>query len=109
MLLMSLKAAFEADYALLGNSLSCLDKSCDKLVRLWNAASKLISHNRCRVPTLYRKSQSGQKDETTYFTRQKSCQPNQTFCVVQKEIRKEVMIYGTKSAIHPKQRGHSSS
>ena len=49
MILMSLKAAFEADYALLGNSLSCLDKSRDKLVRLWNAASKLISQNRSTV------------------------------------------------------------
>ena len=94
---MSLKAAFEADYALLGNSLSCLDKSRDKLVRLWNAASKLISHNRCTVHV--EKVNRGKKDDSTYFTRQKSCQPNQTFCVVQKEIRKEVMIYGTKSAI----------
>ena len=53
-----------------------------------------------------KKVNRGKKDEKTYFTRQK---PHQTFCVVQKEIRKEVMIYGTKSAIHNKQRGHSSS
>ena len=83
---MSLKAAFEADYALLGNSLSCLDKSCDKLVRLWNAASN---------PPCIKKSQSGQKRRDKNLVNQ----PNQTFCVVQKEIRKEVMIYGTKSAI----------